>query len=43
LLAHILKNHEISLPANMKGSPTPGPISFEEYYVPNFNVKISLR
>jgi hypothetical protein len=39
----ILKSYEIGLPAGAKSSSMPSPISFEEYYVPNFKKKVSLQ
>ncbi|KGO40364.1 Cytochrome P450, E-class, group I [Penicillium expansum] len=41
-LAHILNQYDILLP-NSDSLPLTGSLSFEEFYVPNFGLKIALR
>jgi hypothetical protein len=40
--AHILTRYDIRLPDSSPGALT-GSLSFEEFYVPNFRLKIALR
>jgi hypothetical protein len=40
--AHILSQYDILLP-NSTSLPLTGSLSFEEFYVPNFGLKIVLR
>lgn len=40
--AHILDQYDVLLP-NSASLPLTGSLSFEEFYVPNFGVKIALR
>ena len=40
--AHILNQYDILLP-NSTSLPVAGSLSFEEFYVPNFGLKIALR
>lgn len=40
--AHILNQYDILLP-NSTSLPLTGSLSFEEFYVPNFRLKIVLR
>lgn len=40
--AHILNQYDILLP-NSASAPLTGSLSFEEFYVPNFGLKIALR
>ncbi|KAK9852551.1 hypothetical protein MYU51_008431 [Penicillium brevicompactum] len=41
-LAHILTRYDILLPDSSSG-PLAGSLSFEEFYVPNFGLKIAFR
>lgn len=41
VFAHVLLHFEI-LPESA-GEPVPGSLSFEEFYVPNFGLKMRLR
>lgn len=40
--AHILNQYEILLPSSAS-APLTGSLSFEEFYVPNFRLKIAMR
>jgi hypothetical protein len=40
--AHILNQYDILLP-NSTSLPLTGSLSFEEFYVPNFGLRIALR
>lgn len=40
--AHILSHYDILLP-DLSSGPLTGSLSFEEFYVPNFGLKITLR
>ncbi|KAJ5944499.1 Cytochrome P450 [Penicillium verrucosum] len=42
VFAHILNQYDILLP-NSASAPLTGSLSFEEFYVPNFGLKIALR
>lgn len=42
VFAHLLVNYDILMPGGASGSLT-GSLSFEEFYVPNFVLRIVLR
>jgi hypothetical protein len=42
VFAHLLVNYDVLMPDDASGSLT-GSLSFEEFYVPNFGLRVVLR